>query len=509
MKRKGRRLAIGVLVLGLSFAGTGTVRAEEQGQVLPDASVIVAQAAPAEATTTQPATPPATSSSATTTATPAAGNVPVTEVTVTAEKEKAPKEGSAAAGYKEEEVAKIGPWTNMKLQDTPYSMLVVPHDLIENLQATNQDELAKVIPTIQFEGAQNINNLSQVAFRGFTNQETAYDGLAQGLLGFGIFLEDVERVEVLTGSSGFLYGTGNVGGLINYVYKRPTQTPLYDVTVGDAGGSSYYVHGDFGGPLDKAGKIAYRLNILNQNGETEINQQYLAKQLYSGALDFHILDNLLLQFNGANQYWRLDGRQPTWALATGARLPSAPRADQLWAPRWTSLNEETSYGEAKLTWDINNTFDFRAAYRDQRDEREDSRFTQNTVQPNGTYNMAIYGLSPQVFNNNSGYAFVDAKFNTWDISQKVTAGFSGYKYFDLAHNPVSSASVTVTGLSFDDPAAAEDISRVNIPNFPRGVYYRAAQTETSNWIIGDNIEFNKQWSALVGVNEAGDGGDQL
>lgn len=486
-----------VLILGAGLIGSGVSWGDDTSPPVAGASTdgqaVVAQAAPAATTTTQAASPPAA-------AAPNSGSVPTTEVTVTAEKS---KPGSAAAGYREEEVAKIGPWTDMKLQDTPYSMLVVPHDMIENLQITNQDELAKVIPNVQFEGPQNVNNLSQVIYRGFVNQETAYDGLVQGPLGFGIFLEDVERVEVLTGTSGFLYGTGNVGGLLNYVYKRPTQTPLYDVTVGDAGGSNYYVHGDFGGPIDKQGKIAYRLNILNQNGETEVNQQYLAKQLYSGALDFHILDNLLLQLNGANQFWRLDGRQPTWALASGARLPSAPSADELWAPRWTSLNEETSYGEAKLTWDINNMFDFRAAYRDQRDEREDPRFTQNTIQPNGTYNMAIYGLSPQVFNNNSGYAFADAKFDTWGISQKVTAGFSGYKYFDLAHNPVSSASVTVTGLNFDNPAAAEDISRVNIPNFPRGVYYRAAETETSNWIIGDSIEFNKQWSALVGVNEAG------
>ncbi len=82
MKKKGRGLAsFGMLVLGLSFAGAGMVWAGEQSQAQQDSALVVAQAAPA-------AQSPAPADT---------GNVPMTEVTVTAEKGKAPKAGSAQA----------------------------------------------------------------------------------------------------------------------------------------------------------------------------------------------------------------------------------------------------------------------------------------------------------------------------------------------------------------------------------------------------------------------------
>jgi iron complex outermembrane receptor protein len=34
--------------------------------------------------------------------------------------------------------------------------------------------------------------------------------------------EELERVEIMNGLSGFMYGAGNVGGTTNYVLKRPS-----------------------------------------------------------------------------------------------------------------------------------------------------------------------------------------------------------------------------------------------------------------------------------------------
>ncbi|WP_419673216.1 hypothetical protein [Aliarcobacter butzleri] len=44
--------------------------------------------------------------------------------------------------------------------------------------------------------------------------------------------EELERMEVLNGLSGFLYGVGYVGGAANYVTKKPTLERLTNVTVG-------------------------------------------------------------------------------------------------------------------------------------------------------------------------------------------------------------------------------------------------------------------------------------
>ena len=122
------------LILGMCFVGTGTSWGDDTSPP--------AAGAPAGGQTV--AAPPAPAAQATPPAD--TGNVPTTEVTVTAEKEKKPKEGSAEAGYKVDNVTTTGPWGQMPLQDTPYSLSVMPKDLIENTISTNQDRLFAINP---------------------------------------------------------------------------------------------------------------------------------------------------------------------------------------------------------------------------------------------------------------------------------------------------------------------------------------------------------------------------
>lgn len=424
-------------------------------------------------------------------------SVPSTEVDVTADKDKA-KEGSTEAGYKPDTATTTGPWGKMKLQDTPYSINVMSSDLIENVQASNQDQLAIMNPVIQFTDPQNNNNIAGVMLRGFYNQTPAFDGLTGGF-GLGVFTEEVDRVEVLTGPSGFLYGMGNVGGLLNYVYKRPTQEHISNITVGDYGGSNSYIHGDFGGPIDNGGKLAYRMNVVDDNGGTQIDNQSIKRQLLSGALDWHAADNLLLQFNGGHQYWRANGRQPYWGLDTATNYHSAPDASKLWAPNWTYYESQTNYGQTNLTWNINNMFTFRAAYRDQYDTR---RFTASTnwIESDGTVSMTMFEFAPQNVKTLSQYYFLDANFNTGAISHKLTMGFSGYNYSFFGHTDRFSNFVSDT-ISPDDP----DSANIPMPSFTAlgtGSVYKESETDTKNWLIGDDVKLNDKWSSMIGINHA-------
>ncbi len=63
-----------------------------------------------------------------------------------------------------------------------------------------------------------------------------------------------KRIEVLNGLSGFLYGGANVGGAVNYVLKRPTSTPIANLTLGNYGGGQFFTHADLGGPIHVDGR---------------------------------------------------------------------------------------------------------------------------------------------------------------------------------------------------------------------------------------------------------------
>ncbi|MEY2151646.1 TonB-dependent siderophore receptor [Rhodanobacter sp. 115] len=78
----------------------------------------------------------------------------------------------------------------------------------------------------------------------------------------------LERLEVIKGPSSVLYGAMPPGGMINMISKQPTAQPLHEVGV--AYGSFALRQGtfDFGGPLNDAGTLLYRLTGLARNSNT-------------------------------------------------------------------------------------------------------------------------------------------------------------------------------------------------------------------------------------------------
>jgi iron complex outermembrane receptor protein len=425
-------------------------------------------------------------------------NVPVTEVEVKAEKEKKPKEGSVEVGYKPETAATTGPWGDKKIQDLPYSVNVMSSDLIENVQA-NSDQLFRMNPltqyTINSSGYNNINPTAMI--RGFYTASPLIDGVRTSS-NYGVNLEELDRVEIYSGAPGFLYGGGNPGGWTNYVLKRPTAERYDSLTVGSTSGSDYFAHGDFGGPIDKAGKFGYRINLLGENGDTAVKDQNLMRYLASGAFDWHVTNNLLVQVEAAHSRYRMDGRNASFGFATGVKHPDAPDPDKLFAPSYTFNDVESDRVGANIKWDINDIFTVRAAYTYQQDNRN-SLIPWSTLQTNGTYSESLYLQAfPQKCENQGGYLFLDTKFKTASIEHKVTAGFSG-NFYNLSQHQDYTATSTTNGLSLDG------LANVPYPAFPTlgtKPMFTSYATGNKNWTIGDDIKINEQWSALLGATYA-------
>lgn len=64
------------------------------------------------------------------------------------------KNGTAENGYLSEDITGVGLWGKRSLQDTPYSMTVIPKDLIENTQANDMAQIFKMNPLTQDGGDQ-------------------------------------------------------------------------------------------------------------------------------------------------------------------------------------------------------------------------------------------------------------------------------------------------------------------------------------------------------------------
>jgi len=405
----------------------------------------------------------------------------------------------------------VGPFANTPLQDLPYSITVVPSTLIQNLQANNPEDLAKVVPQITNVLPQQ-NNTGNPFFyiRGFSISQftngagVTYDGWLGPTGGqFDTTLEDKEQVEVLSGVDGFLYGIGSVGGNINYVLKRPTETRFASITAGDNEGENGYLHGDFGGPLDKSGRVAYRLNVVGQYGPTSLKDQSITRDLVSGAVDVHARHDLLLRFNFAHSDYHIYGGTPVFDPETTLiPYPRPANPGDIFSGYWDQFVDHTDTAGAKVIWTPKSFLTFRTGYAYTHELRPDQTYVGYSVtdyRGDATPFGYLSGLDGgSKWNTQALYGFVDVKFSLLGIRNKLTAGYNGSyeQSYALSKEMGWASNIPPNNFYNEQP----------IPP-PTFIYqyitpYRGGGLLLDNIMVGDQIDFGSHFGIMAGGNLA-------
>nr|WP_315234923.1 TonB-dependent receptor [uncultured Albidiferax sp.] len=405
------------------------------------------------------------------------------------------QEGPASDGYRVKTISSVGALGSMSLQDTPFSMSVVPRELMQNIQAQSPDDVYKLNPSTRTTVPQVTSWSPAVNIRGFDGYNTAEDGLRRSY-NHAAVVEDKERIEVLNGLAGFLYGAAAPGGMVNFVYKRPTIERLNSVTVGNYGGSQAYVHGDFGGRIDEAGRAGYRLNLVKQEGSTVVDDQQIDRQLVSAAIDWQLTDQLLLELNGVYNRYKTTGSSAYWYF-NGVPHGSAPDAKKLWSQPWIHDEFENTKLMGKLSYRVNDAVTLRGAYMRDYLDRLGVEHTVNSVSTAGSFNQirTSSGHTKDIFDASSVLA--DISLNTGPVAHKFTLGYYMYsdKYWD---------SPDQSNTGWQGPYTFARPTYVPEPSFPArvGEPQYAGRDTNKNYLVGDNITFNEQWSVLAGINHS-------
>jgi iron complex outermembrane receptor protein len=323
-------------------------------------------------------------------------------------------------------------------------------------------------------------------------------------------MENVADVQVMSGFSGFMYGIGNSGGTQNYNLKRPTKDFQANGTVGDYGGGQYHADIDMGGPI-KEGIMGYRLNLMKEDGNTAVDKQKISKSLFSLALDLKPVDKLLLQGNIYYGKSRMDGLQSGFSsYGTPTLVPNLDNS-KLWAPTETYLDVETLDFGLGAKYEVSDALLFRAAWNHKDTKLKGVSSSNYDINWSGDrpmdYKMWTSARASQSISD-GGYAYFDGLFETYGIKHKVTTGFNGYfstSKIGIFRNPDGSRRVGIWGddvpINWGDHATAE---RYNVPDYFASYdgLEKNAENTNYNFMIGDVIDFNEQWTLMAGVNYA-------
>ncbi len=137
--------------------------------------------------------------------------------------------------------------------DTPAAITAISSAEIEDKGITSMHDLKHLVPSMNFTnvlGSQNITIRGIGQFNGNPGVSVSTDGIFQSRAHSSQLGEmDLERVEVLRGPQGTLYGRNSIGGVVNLITKNPTQDMDGYVKLGYGEYDSTTAEAAFGGGI--------------------------------------------------------------------------------------------------------------------------------------------------------------------------------------------------------------------------------------------------------------------
>ena len=217
--------------------------------------------------------------------------------------------------------------TDTPIRDIPFSIQVVPQEIIRDQQVTRIEEALRNVSGVTYQGSASNRAGASFAIRGFTDAPILRDGFRQYSVGTvqpPLEVSNLERIEVLKGPASILYGAIEPGGLINAVSKQPLSQPFYETELQVGSRGFVRPRFDFSGPLSADGKVLYRLNGLYQrldsfsNFDQEDRRIFIAPTL-TWKIDDHTDLGISLEY--------LDNNRPAdfGIPAIGNRIADIPR----------------------------------------------------------------------------------------------------------------------------------------------------------------------------------------
>lgn len=169
-----------------------------------------------------------------------------------------------------------GTKTDTPITEIPNSIYVVTKQLMQDQQPQNVAEALRYTPGVYSEIYGNHNNgggiigsADGIKQRGF-DTTSFVDGLALNSASSGE-TAFIERIEAVNGPASVMYGQTNPGGMIGISLKKPTDTPLHQVSVGFGSWGRYETTADISDKITKSGNLRYRVAAIGVTSGTQVD----------------------------------------------------------------------------------------------------------------------------------------------------------------------------------------------------------------------------------------------
>ncbi|MBK8816128.1 MAG: TonB-dependent receptor [Methylococcaceae bacterium] len=376
--------------------------------------------------------------------------------------------------------------TDTPIMETPASIQVIPKSVLHDQQAFRLEDVIKNVSGVQTQHSFG-GDYETFVMRGFLQSTANYrNGIRNPAIKYD--LANVERVEVLKGTSAMLYGFGDAGGFISTVTKQPSSTPYYSIEQRFGSYDFFRTEVSATGPLSKENGLNYRMDLsyLDNNSFRNTDRDRI---FFAPTLSWEVTPDtkLTLSYEHFDENNSYDNGTPAIEMGgrgTGnAQLAPIPRNRTFMDPDLTNTNT-TDLADFRIDHRFNDNIKLNAG----------SVYSHNKKHWESVYLSRVDDITPgsATFGNvnrnfwfgpeelNSWTSFINGTFDfeTYGVKHKVLLGGEYYNNdfgYDVAFGKIDTVNI------FKDQVP--DITQAQLNQYRTKALDYSPRTETTSQAI--------------------------
>ena len=386
--------------------------------------------------------------------------------------------------------------TDTAIHETPQSISVVSKDVVEDLGATRLQDALDYAGGVGRANNFGGQGLTTFTVRGFTTGEFYRNGFPINR-GYPNMPDanTIERLEVLRGPATMLYGRGDPGGTFNVVSKQPLAERT--VTLGSQLNDQGMKRGtlDASGPLDEEGRLAYRLNVVGEGGDTFRDHVETERYGVTPVITWQATDDTKVTFEG-------DFMRNNHPLDRGlTRFPNqrgTPSRDTFWGDKDAGkLHNDNNMAQLRFEHALSDNWTLGGGF-----QWLDGSLKGNAIEANGPGSLGTDGRTLQRNFNYRKLEWTDKDYQLNLTGHFSTGGFdhtllTGIEYEDYDYKSIIQRSSAVAGtypIDIFDPVYGQ-----TRPALTRTPTHDKENLKTYAAFVQDQVALTERLKVLAGA----------
>ena len=338
-----------------------------------------------------------------------------------------------------------------------------------------------------------------ITFRGFTTGVNARNGMETSTNRSSTDLANVERIEILKGPSGTLFGStvSSFGGVVNMVTKKPFESFASEVSYTAGSFNQNRLTADINTPVNKEKTVLFRINLAYDNAKSFLDHGFSKTIAFAPSLTFKANDKLTFNIDAellsSNNTRRTFNRyDPASGITNPGDLKIGYRKSLFFEDNdaKTSANKIFAQAEYQISenWKSTNLFSFMG-------ENVDRSYQTYLLWSSPTMAARRVGNWGPIYDNYTNIQEnINGQFSTGSIRHKLLLG-TNYSF----NKSGFSSGVTAYFPAVDVTGPVAPLRRKDVEAILTQTVYPVSTSSTFSVYGSDVINFTDKLSAMLSL----------